>query len=54
MNDDMMVDAIELPENFSAQCSMDVNVTCPRMVIINETMVMEYLIQGKHCVDHHR
>jgi protocadherin alpha len=39
-----MVPAIELPASFAASCGMSNNVTCPPLVIINETMAMPYIV----------
>ena len=45
--DGLMVVAIFLPDEFSEQCSMSVNVTCPRFVVVNQTFEMEYEIDGE-------
>ena len=47
-DDEMEVLAIELPQNFSMNCGMRVNVTCPQLVIVDQIMVMEYQIQSKY------
>ena len=39
--------AIILPDSFSASCSNEVNVSCPGLVIINQTLELDYEIQGK-------
>ena len=38
---------IRLPDSFTASCSMQVNVSCPELVIINQTMELDYEIQGE-------
>lgn len=43
--------AILLPESFSRQCND--SVTCPRLVIINQTLELEYVIQGKLTLQTH-
>ena len=47
MIDEMIVAALELPEDFSADCSSAVNASCPQFVVINDTLEMEYEIQSK-------
>ena len=49
-DDDMEVQAIELPQNFSMNCGMKVNVMCPQLVIVDQITVMEYQIQSKYSV----
>ena len=44
----MNVQAIELPANFTASCGMSENVTCPPLAIINETMSLQYIIEGEY------
>ena len=44
---DLQFDAILLPESFSFECSIDVNVTFPALYIVNDTMdLLEYDIEG--------
>ena len=38
--------AIILPDSFSGSCSNEVNVSCPELVIINQTLELDYEIQG--------
>lgn len=48
VNISMVVSAIALPLNFSRNCTRDVSATtlCPEVLIINESMVMQHLIDG--------
>ena len=48
----MDVMAIQLPANFTANCGMSENVTCPPLAIINETMSVDYMIEGKYMKTH--
>ena len=44
---DMIATVILLPAGFSTECSVSVNVSCPEFVIVNETLEIEYEIEGK-------
>ena len=47
MNNDMMMTVITLPEGFSTNCSMKMSASCPQLVIANDTLVLDYQINGK-------
>ena len=51
-DDDMVVLAIELPQNFSMNCSMKVERSCPQLVIVDQITVMEYQIQSKYSTNY--
>lgn len=47
VNISVVVDAIVLPLNFSSNCSQRVEaMMCPQMLIINESNVMDHIIDG--------
>lgn len=51
VNISVEVDAIVLPLNFSSNCSGRVKaMMCPQMLIINESDVMDHIIDGTVCV----